>query len=1007
MLKANKIIRNNLLALASLMGCLVLSAPASANDIQTIEQIVDREPILCEALNDRNSYTNENGWDDYKVLANGKDGWLFRSRFDFKYRFKITDRSQDFFYRLGDAFRQNGTELVIAMLPTRGITSPDKITGRWKEHYNVEKARNNYRDMVKTIEGTGIPVATIDDFDNHKDFYLYRDNHWSEAGAKAMAKELRKELENFEIYGALPKHEFVETEIEVPRERYPNLYEDVARKICGFPPNEYVVTKAKIASKANNEISEDALFGDAEKPSLVLLGTSNTTDTDPSFTNFPGHLKIQTGLDLTNESISGGALQGAITNYLVKGRYAQNKPKIAIWEMSAHYGYNQQDFFREVIPAVHGKCSDEDAVLKTTIVLPEAGGETILFDSLKQYNLSGSKYYVALNIEDKETRNIKLRFMHGDKRIDTIDLRRSRRHFAETNGAYFAELNGIMKDPLSQIVLNAKRAKGSVEARICEAPAPVSPRPGDLAMADKTSSGEGLWEEEKTFSWREFLFGKDNIDVLKGRDEKIAKQKQQQVEKIALPDVSGFTLEEVLKKIPKTKPGKISIAQMEGAPPLRKFAFDKRLIEARELQGRVKPLAIHIYDGTLTFEQLAETLADTDFIVKKSEGYIVRLPIAVYPEANLIFKNIDRPVLFSQDKGGFLVAAGNLYIVNSQLKGWDETNNKPAELIEDWTNFRPFITTWDGSRLYMANAQIHNMGYAASKSYGISISTNSVVQEEFFEEFGDLLPPSGWIVNTEFHNMYFGFYSYEAEDFVLYKNKYIDNVLYGIDPHDRSERLIIAYNHVTGTLEKHGIIISREVNDSFIFNNISEYNKGSGFMLDRMCENTVLANNVASFNEGDGITLYESPHNTLINNVMEHNQNSGLRLRNSWGVKIYGGRIAMNKSQAIIAYQDSLTHTKRDFEMDPVTQRVQAHFSNVELESNMGLLKTKGFAELSFSNMNWDKGTITSRKYYGDIKEFENQITKYDDKYAAFTLVNTETFPAPATKHSLKNNPAY
>ncbi|MFD2980383.1 NosD domain-containing protein, partial [Klebsiella pneumoniae] len=84
---------------------------------------------------------------------------------------------------------------------------------------------------------------------------------------------------------------------------------------------------------------------------------------------------------------------------------------------------------------------------------------------------------------------------------------------------------------------------------------------------------------------------------------------------------------------------------------------------------------------------------------------------------------------------------------------------------------------------------------------------------------------------------------YETQDFVVKDSTYRDNIVYGIDPHDRSHRLIIAGNTVYGTKKKHGIIVSREVNDSWIINNKSFDNKLSGVVIDRNSVNNLIAYN--------------------------------------------------------------------------------------------------------------------------------------------------------------------
>ncbi|MGC3238732.1 right-handed parallel beta-helix repeat-containing protein, partial [Pseudomonas aeruginosa] len=82
------------------------------------------------------------------------------------------------------------------------------------------------------------------------------------------------------------------------------------------------------------------------------------------------------------------------------------------------------------------------------------------------------------------------------------------------------------------------------------------------------------------------------------------------------------------------------------------------------------------------------------------------------------------------------------------------------------------------------------------------------------------------------------------------------------------------------TKKKHGIIISREVNDRFIFNNRSYDNKLSGLVIDRNSVNNLIADNEIYRNHTDGITLYESGDNLLWGNKVIANRRHGIRIRN-------------------------------------------------------------------------------------------------------------------------------
>ncbi|HLD65794.1 MAG TPA: right-handed parallel beta-helix repeat-containing protein, partial [Pseudomonas sp.] len=205
-----------------------------------------------------------------------------------------------------------------------------------------------------------------------------------------------------------------------------------------------------------------------------------------------------------------------------------------------------------------------------------------------------------------------------------------------------------------------------------------------------------------------------------------------------------------------------------------------------------------------------------------------------------------------------------------------------------------------------------------SKSYGVSISQYTPNQHKVMQR----AEPTGWVIDSEFVDMYYGFYCYEARDLVIKGNTYRDNVVYGIDPHDRSHRLIIAENSVFGTRKKHGIIISREVNDSWIFNNRSYDNKLSGLVIDRNSVNNLIAYNEIYRNHSDGITLYESSDNLLWGNRILNNRRHGIRLRNSVNIRLYENLSAGNALTGIYGHIKDLSDTDRNIALDPFDTQV-------------------------------------------------------------------------------------
>ncbi|MGQ0528101.1 MAG: alginate O-acetyltransferase AlgX-related protein [Alphaproteobacteria bacterium] len=916
--------------------------------------------VFCEKVADKTLY-DDPPLEDYEMLVSGRDGWMFRSRFDLKRRFHMSEKTVGFFTRLKNALSYNGTELVIAMTPTRGLTNPEKLSAETAGKYDHAKAVKNYEDMIGKLRTAGLYVTSPSLTEAPDAFFYPSDSHWSAPGARAMALEVAAKVKSLPAYASISHKKFYTVKKANQTVEVPAKFQRAAEKICGIDAETKILPVLYETRGVNEARDENALFGD-KKPVIILLGTSNSSQPAPSFANFEGFLKEYMEADVANEAVSGGSLQGSISQYVLSGRYREDRPKIAIWELASYYGYNKQDFFREIIPAVYGVCTDENILASTEKFVADKQ-DVFLFENLQNKNIKGHDYYISLQFDDPSVRDISLRFEHADGQADDITLKRSARNFPETNGRYFAEISDAMETPLKNIVLSPVAVAGSARVQLCRAPVFVAQAPVAAAkqpVLEKESLMTRLFRRPAPITIREAELAED------------APRK-------ALPDMRAYSTEEIVQKIPVAQDGKIEIAPMEEAVPLRKFAFDQRLTEMRRLQKRKVPLALHIHAGVYGLPTLAKKFPE--YISDEDEGYMVRLPIAVYPGAALVLKDLGKPARLSRGAGSFIASAGDLFIVDSAITGWDETAQAAAELEND-KDFRPFITAWDGSRLYMAGAKLSHLGYGFSKSYGLTLSTNEVVQEEF----GDPAAPTGWITDSTFENLYFGFYSYEARNVMLYKNRYRNNIMYGIDPHDRSRGMIIADNHVSASQRKHGIILSRDVADSFVFGNVIEYNAGSGLALDRNAHGNVIANNIVRHNGRDGVDIYESSGNDLYDNIIENNGTNGLRIRNSQDIEVTGGRIALNKKQAIHVYEDDLKNTDRDFEQDPVTVRASAVFRNIDIESNGGILKTNGFETLAFRDMKWDKASLRGQRYYGDLEKYASRLDDFERENTGFII---------------------
>ncbi|MEC9362382.1 MAG: mannuronan 5-epimerase AlgG [Pseudomonadota bacterium] len=379
-----------------------------------------------------------------------------------------------------------------------------------------------------------------------------------------------------------------------------------------------------------------------------------------------------------------------------------------------------------------------------------------------------------------------------------------------------------------------------------------------------------------------------------------------------LPDLAGYTRAAVEARIGADTPATVSLRRILRQPAFKEFTgSDGRLVEWARRQPSV-PRAIFVENGYMTPAMLAERVESRWFEQTSPGVYLLRLPLVVGHDATLHIDPQTRDFRMSEEGGAFLVNDGRLFVIGTRLIAWREKEDAPAT-FRDGSQFRPFLLSWGGTETYIVDSTVASLGYAASKSYGVSISqySPSIVRAM------DRGHPTGWLIDSTFEDNWYGFYCYEADDVVIVGNVYRDNIVYGIDPHDRSRRLIIAENEAYGTVKKHGIIVSREVNDSWIFRNRAHHNGLSGIVIDRSSVRNIVADNTSFANGSDGITIYESSDNLLWRNVAIANDRHGIRVRNSVRVRLQDNRAVANGSAGVYGHIKDLHGTDRDLVLDP------------------------------------------------------------------------------------------
>ncbi|MEX1997403.1 MAG: right-handed parallel beta-helix repeat-containing protein [Candidatus Andersenbacteria bacterium] len=211
---------------------------------------------------------------------------------------------------------------------------------------------------------------------------------------------------------------------------------------------------------------------------------------------------------------------------------------------------------------------------------------------------------------------------------------------------------------------------------------------------------------------------------------------------------------------------------------------------------------------------------------------------------------------------------GIIDIDTTKITSWDEATGETDKEYEQYR--RSFIqarsrlaldgVTPNESHMNIKNSEIGYLGYAGAEAYGLSWKVNGKEENLF-----DLVNIYGEVINNRIHHNYFGAYTYGAEGMHWQGNELDNNVVYGLDPHDNSDNLVIEDNdaHHNGS---HGIICSRFCDHLIIRNNVARDNGGNGIMLHRLTDFSLIEGNETFNNSDSGIAVFDSHHNTIRGN---------------------------------------------------------------------------------------------------------------------------------------------
>lgn len=404
----------------------------------------DQGCLACPGLADPEHYA-EGSMKALRMITPGQERWLFRSETDLATDFGFPDaRAEAWFRQLVSTLARQDTALVMILQPTRGLMHQDRLLADDRASFDAERARQGMARFQTQLRQAGAIVPDmlpLVEQPPEADYFFRRDHHWTPAGARATAERVGDALADHPLRQRLPAQTFVTEPGAVIRKR--GSLNSGLGQICGnHYGHQYLRTYQTRPAQQQNQA---ALFGDPPRPEAVLVGTSNSAarDDDQKNYNFDGFLKQALATDVLNHALPGAGAAGALQQFLHSADYDPAQPPAAIlWELPLNYRLDDPLMYRQLLPAVSGRCRGDRQIRRQTLPLPALQVHQryeVLSNTGDQYrDLRGLDGYLDLRFSDPDLKAFYIITYYDNGERDKVWIRRPA---AVAGGQYYLALS--------------------------------------------------------------------------------------------------------------------------------------------------------------------------------------------------------------------------------------------------------------------------------------------------------------------------------------------------------------------------------------------------------------------------------------------------------------------------------------------------------------------------------------------------------------------------------------
>lgn len=347
--------------------------------------------------------------------------------------------------RFKEALALKGTALIVLYVPPRPVSAAQyfDLNKPYFKGVDLKAMKASYDEALEAVNAQGVYSPNVLQLQKKMspgaDFFFPRDHHLNLAAMDAISSDLAAYILSSHLLSDDDRASF---KLSQGTRLMMGSYNAVTNRICGrlvFPSSYPVVKSEKL---------EGGLLDDTT-PRVVVAGDSNVFRDDGE-ESLVAYLRHKLQADVLNVGIQGGGPISSLQNYILSRDFQDNPPKVLIWEMES--GFELRPFFRQIIPAVHGRCAQP---VQTQALVPN------LTMAIRPTRLGNSLVY---QVSDPAIRALKVSMTTGAGERVTVTLSHTDREAAHPFFYYEPEAS------LTGLTLLAPTQVKSIQVSECAVP---------------------------------------------------------------------------------------------------------------------------------------------------------------------------------------------------------------------------------------------------------------------------------------------------------------------------------------------------------------------------------------------------------------------------------------------------------------------------------------------------------------------------------------------------------